>query len=192
MTTNEYRTELAFQMTVVDLFRFADGRTVFVGHVDPGEDAILIPGKCELSVGHQTFEIEIQPEMIHGVPGVTQGMRAITTTDSLPLPHDVLASQITVKGKMRMQGHRDLIGIDSPPHSFVPDRMTLGPRLPEGWDGDAWTSPDESSYFLRAWNKAAAAYAIGKADRYQDARAMLLDEIAKGGRRVQISMSSMP
>ena len=186
---DEHRAALTFQMTVADLFKFADGRTVFVGSIDQGEEAILMPGKCELSVGDQTFEIEMQPEMIHGVPGVAQGMR-LSPRPTPWLPHDVLPCQITVKGKMRMRSNRDLIGIDSPPHTFVPDRMTLGPRLPEGWDGDAWTSPDESSYFLRAWNKAAATYAIGKANRYQDARAMLLGEIAQGGRPVQISISS--
>jgi len=85
-----------------------------------------------------------------------------------------------------MRGHRNLVGIESPPHDFVPDRMTARASPPEGWDGDAWTSPDESSYFLRAWNKAAATYAIGKGDRYEDARAVLLDEIAKGGHRVEI------
>ena len=85
-----------------------------------------------------------------------------------------------------MRGHRDLVGIESPPHDFVPDRMTLGPRLPEGWDGDAWTAPDESCYFLRAWNKATASFAIGRGSRYEDARALLLDEIAKGGRPVSV------
>lgn len=180
------REELTFRMTVHEVFRFADGRTVFVGDVDAGEDAILLPGKCELSVDGQTTEIEIQPEMIGNVRRRDDRMRAVATSNASSLPDNMSPGQIILKGRMRMRGHRNLVGIESPPHDFVPDRMTLGPRLPEGWDGDAWTSPDESSYFLRAWNKAAATYAIGKGDRYEDARAVLLDEIAKGGHRVEI------
>ena len=67
----------------------------------------------------------------------------------------------------------------------------MGPRLPEGWDGDAWTTPDESSYFLRTWNKALAAFAIGIGDRYENARAKLLDEIKRGGRQVEIPLRSV-
>jgi hypothetical protein len=180
------RSELTFRMTVREVFRFADGRTVFVGTVDEGEEAILLPGKCELSMDGQTVEIELQPEMIGQVERLDHHIRAVATSDTLSLPNYVSPGQITLKGRMRMRGHRDLVGIESPPHEFVPDRMALGPRLPEGWDGDAWTSPDESSYFLRAWNKATATYAIGTGNSYEDARAILLDEIAKGGRRVEI------
>jgi len=68
--------------------------------------------------------------------------------------------------------------------------MTLGPRLPDGCDGDAWTSLDESRFFLRAWNKAIARYAIGIGKRYEEARANLLDELNKGGRQVEIAANA--
>ena len=61
---------------------------------------------------------------------------------------------------MRYAGHRHLLGIDSPPREYVPDDMTLGPVLPEGWDGDAWMKPAGGGYFLRAWNKNAAPCAV--------------------------------
>ncbi len=184
------RAEMTFRMAVVDVFKFSDGRTVFVGKIDSGEDAILLPGKCELSVGDLTTEIDIQPEMLSHVQQIDDRLRAVATSNNLSLPNNVSSGQITLRGRMRMRGHRDLVGIESPPREFVPDRMTLGPRLPEGWDGDSWTSPDESSCYLRAWNKATATYAIGRGNRYDEARAVLLDEIARGGRPVEISVRS--
>jgi hypothetical protein len=180
------RAKLTFEMTVLDVFKFADGRTVFIGNINAGEEAILLPGTCELSVDNQTTEIAIQPEMISNFGRFDSGMRAVATADPLSLPNMASSTQITLKGKMRMRGHRHLVGIESPPHDFVPDRMTLGPRLPEGWDGDSWTSPDESSYFLRAWNKDTATYAVGKGNLYAEARTVLLSEIAKGGHHVEI------
>ena len=81
------RAELEFRMTVDDVFRFSDGRTVFVGKIDPGEDAILLPGKCELSVGNLTMEIEIQPEMLADT--WPHGDRAVATSEAVPLPSHV-------------------------------------------------------------------------------------------------------
>jgi hypothetical protein len=174
-------------MAVVDIFRFGDGRTVFVGKIDEGDDAIVLPGKGDLIIGERKIEVELQSEMIDNSERRSDGLRAVATTDPLSIPKNVTPSKLVLKGKMRMRGHRDLIGIESPPREFVPDRMTLGPRLPDGWDGDAWTSPDEARFFLRAWNKAIARYAIGTGGRYEEARANLLDELNKGGRRVEIA-----
>jgi hypothetical protein len=183
------RAEQTFHMNVHDVFRFRDGRTVFAGPVDEGEDAILLAGKCDLIFDGKTAEIRIEPEMISSVPSEARaaGHRAVSTPNMIEgLPSNVVPGQIQLKGKARMHGHRDLVGIDSPPRDFVPDRMTLGPRLPDGWDGDAWTSVDETSFFLRAWNKRAARYAIGTGSRYEDARATLMEEIRRGGRKVEI------
>jgi hypothetical protein len=79
--------------------------------------------------------------------------------------------------------HRHLIGVDSPPDDHVPDNMTLGPNLPAGWDGDAWTreSSHGNSYWLRAWNKSTGQYAIARAEKYEDARKRLLETINNGG-----------
>ena len=86
-------------------------------------------------------------------------------------------------------GHRHLVGIDSPPQDFVSDDMTLGPRLPEGWDGDAWTKPKGGGYFLRAWNKADARCALGVGATYEEASKQLMAEITGGGRKVEIRVT---
>jgi len=79
--------------------------------------------------------------------------------------------------------HRQLIGVDSPPDDYTEDRMTDGPRLPEGWTGDAWTRQDAngSSYWLRAWNKTTGQYAVARADKYEAARLVLQKKISQGG-----------
>ena len=79
--------------------------------------------------------------------------------------------------------------IDSPPADYVPDNLTLGPRLPEGWDGDAWMHPQEKGYFLRAWNKKTAQFAIGRGSRFEEAHQNLLDDIATGKKRVVITVT---
>ena len=80
--------------------------------------------------------------------------------------------------------HRHLIALESPPAEFVPDPMTLGPVLPEGWDGDAWIRPGNPSYFLRAWS-IDGRVAYGIADTYEAARRLLLEDVASGTLRVK-------
>ena len=42
---------------------------------------------------------------------------------------------------------RHLLGIESPPADHVADPSTLGPVLPEGWDGDAWIAAKGDHFF---------------------------------------------
>lgn len=180
-----------FSMLIRDVFHFADGRTVFAGELQEGEALLLCAGPAQLfDRGRLIAEFEIEPEMLPSRSDIweRQSIRAVSTNASIKLlSGDIDGGTLVLKGRMRMTGHRDLVGIDSPPDDFVADTMTLGPRLPRGWDGDAWTSPDESHYFLRAWNKATARYAIATGDRYDEARKTLLGEIAAGGKPVIIS-----
>ena len=92
---------------------------------------------------------------------------------------------------MRYQGHRHLIGIDSPPADYVADDMTVGPVLPEGWDGDAWMNPSGGGHFLRAWNKQTGRFAIGAGTKYEDARQHLLDDVRRGSRRVVVTVAEV-
>lgn len=82
--------------------------------------------------------------------------------------------------------HRHLVGLDSPPPEYIADPMTLGPVLPEGWDGDAWVEPRGRGYFLRAWNKGTARVAYGIGTTYEESRKRLLDDVAAGTRRAEI------
>jgi hypothetical protein len=83
--------------------------------------------------------------------------------------------------------HRHLIGLDSPPPEYVADPMTQGPVLPEGWDGDAWVDPTGPGCYLRAWNKESGRVAYGRGGLYEEARRALLQEVARGSRRVRVS-----
>ncbi len=83
---------------------------------------------------------------------------------------------------------RHLIGIESPPDEFIEDYMTRGPKLPPGWDGDAWIHPSERRCFLRAWNKQTGRTAIGRGVTYEEARKRLLEDVEKGTARVVIQV----
>lgn len=185
------RRELTFSMQVKDIFKLTDGRTVLAGTLENGHEAILLPGRGQLfRDGHKVAEIQIEQELFH--PGGirdAQALYAVGTSDPINISSDDMASgEYLLTGNMRMREHRHLVGIDSPPAHFVPDRMTLGPRLPEGWDGDSWTSPDESRFFLRAWSKSSERYAVANGSTYEEARTGLLQEINAGGRPVQVSI----
>jgi hypothetical protein len=80
--------------------------------------------------------------------------------------------------------HRHLLGLDSPPASYIADAITQGPILPEGWDGDAWVDLGEREYFLRAWNKESGRVAYGRGSSYDEARRALLKDVAHGFRKV--------
>lgn len=84
--------------------------------------------------------------------------------------------------------HRHLLGIESPPADHVPDPLTLGPVLPEGWDGDAWIAAKGDHFFLRAWNKSSSRVAYARAETYETARRLLLDEIADGSQTVEVPL----
>jgi hypothetical protein len=179
-----------FHMKVSDLFRLQDGRTVLTGQVEEGIDALLQPGPCDVLVdGSRVTTIEIHPEMVHSHATIPEGVadRAISTRDDTRLTQELVRTKdCRLEGMVRYRGHRHLIGVDSPPKNFVPDSLTYGPVLPEGWDGDAWQGRDNTGYFLRAWNKRTGRYAIGAAPEYEEARKHLLDEIRSGGQPVKI------
>jgi hypothetical protein len=93
----------------------------------------------------------------------------------------------------RIAMHRHLIGLESPPPDYIPDPMTQGPVLPEGWDGDAWVDPNprRPGYFLRAWNAQTGRVAYARGTTYEDARRMLLTEVAEGTQRVEVRRLSV-
>lgn len=182
------RHDSTFTMQVKDAFTLSGGRTVLAGIIEGVDDMIFVPGKCRLfKDGKEVAEIQGQQELFGRGRTDVEAPYAIGTTDPIELSmEDVAMGKYVLTGKMRMREHRDLIGIASPPHHFVPDRMTLGPRLPEGWDGDSWTSPDESEFFLRAWSKSTGRCATARGASYEEARAALMQKIEEGGSPVEI------
>ncbi|SRR5712691_7848688 len=180
-----------FHMQIKDLFTFADGRTVLVGSLDGGENVLIRPGPCDVYVNDRKVEtIHIEPEMIpqRANPLEFHDLRAVSTLDKTGLTREMIAKEpCRLEGPMAPYGHRHLLGLDSPPENYVTDNMTLGPRLPAGWDGDAWMNPNGDGYFLRAWNKQTGAYAIGTGSRCEEARRKLLDEIKTGNKRVVVT-----
>jgi hypothetical protein len=184
-----------FHMSIKEIFFLRDGRTVFAGPIEEGELAIIEPGPAVVQINGKTLAtVQIEREAIasRAQPLERLEVRAVSTRDPTGLNKETVATQdCTLEGTMRYSGHRHLVGIDSPPPDFVPDDMTLGPRLPDGWDGDAWMKPGGSSYFLRAWNKAHARCATAQDAKYEDARTRLLAAIAAGGRKVEISATEL-
>ena len=183
-----------FLMRVQESFQLGDGRSVLAGDVEGGEQVLILPGQCDVLVdGRKRASITIEPEMLF-TPGdvwTRPDCRAVATRDRISIDKvEIQSGRVTLEGFMSIHGHRDLIGIESPPSDFSPDPMTLGPRLPAGWDGDAWVGPGEADYFLRAWNKSTAQYAIARAPKYLDARDKLLDEIRHHPRTVTIEVTA--
>jgi hypothetical protein len=75
-----------FEMTVMDLFRFGDGRTVLVGPV-VGPSDLVRPCDCQLLVeGVLRNVVRIEGEMLPAQKEV--GHRAFSTRDSISLTRD--------------------------------------------------------------------------------------------------------
>jgi hypothetical protein len=186
---------LTFQLLIKDIFYFRDGRTVLAGPIEGGENTIIKPGPGVILVnGEKLATVLIEPEMIasRALPLERLEVRAVSTRDPTGLTKEIITSkECKLEGNMKFSGHRHLLGIDSPPSHYEPDDMTLGPRLPEGWDGDAWTDPQGGGYFLRAWNKREARYAVASGAKYEDAQTRLLEEIGHGGKKVEILATEM-
>lgn len=71
-----------FEMKIVDIFHFADGRTVFVGKVDR-DTRYIRPCQCELLInGIPKAVIQIEGEMM---PDGTspEGLRSVSTRDPI-------------------------------------------------------------------------------------------------------------
>lgn len=78
---------------------------------------------------------------------------------------------------------KNRIGLPKVPEGFFEDTLTAGPNLPNGWEGDAWTKylgPNSARFFLRAWNKKKGQATSAESDKYEAARAMLLERISTG------------
>ena len=182
-----------FHLSIKDVFFLRDGRTVLTGPVAEGEMAVVVPGPANILIdGRQVATVQFEREAIasRSNPMERLQVRAVSTREQTGLTKEIVASHVCLlEGPMRYAGHRDLMGIDSPPADYIADDMTLGPRLPKDWDGDAWMKPDGAGYFLRAWNKKEARCATAHAAKYEEARQLLLDEIASGGKRVEIRMT---
>ena len=183
-----------YTMRIQDIFKFKDGRVVFVGEVD-GDPRYIHPGPCEIRVdGVPCGRIRVEGEMLasHG-PGHPGGlMRSVSTLSTRIVDREWIAlGRWELKSLSNPRGatmHRHLLGVDSPPPEYIADPMTLGPVLPEGWDGDAWVEPRGRGYFLRAWNKGTARVAYGAGRTYEESRKHLLDEVAEGSRRAEIDV----
>ena len=179
-------------MQVEDIFHFRDGRTVLVGRVEDGP-AFIRRGRFGLWLdGELRGSIDVEGEMLDDgpKPGL---LRSVSTTDGVRLDREEIAGrQLLLKPAPTPEGrrssvHRHLIGLTSPPGDYVADPMTLGPVLPEGWDGDAWEKiGNRGGSFLRAWNKLTGRAAYAEESSYEEARRVLLREVASGGRVVSV------
>ena len=77
-------TQTVFEMRIVDMFRFADGRTVFVGSVTDGPPFIR-PCRCSLVVdGTQRAVIGLEGEMVPDRRH-PEGYRSVSTRDETNL-----------------------------------------------------------------------------------------------------------
>jgi hypothetical protein len=209
-------------MRLEDLFHFQDGRTVFagsilgtVGRIPQCMVEIWVDGKA------RSAPFRIEGEMLAGGRGrpAANASRAVSTVELKCLDRDVLSKGVwelrsspsdlkaieelnardSPRGdalardsERRGTMHRHLIGLESPPDDYVPDPMTQGPVLPEGWDGDAWIDPNprRPGYFLRAWNFRTKRVAYARGTTYVGAREALLAEVAEGTLRVEVRPAS--
>lgn len=110
-----------FEMKIIELFRFVDGRTVFVGSIE-GDVKFIPPCRCELLVdGVPTAALQIEGEMI---PDRTSpaGYRSVSTRDAVCLERQLLS---TSECRLRSTSYPVLKdGSDGP-----------GPTLPASADG---------------------------------------------------------
>jgi hypothetical protein len=182
-------------MRVADIFHFKDGRTVLVGEVEDGPGFIRRGRFGTWLDGELCGSIDVEGEMLHdgSRDGPSGRMRSVSTTDKVRLDREIIANrQFVLKPAPSLEGrrslvHRHLIGLESPPPDYVADPMTLGPVLPEGWDGDAWEKiGNRGGSFLRAWNKTTGRVAYAEATSYEEARRSLLREVSSGGQVVTL------
>ena len=181
------------------LFHFQDGRTVLTGVFDRDPEKMVRLGRFGFWIdGECVGIIVIEGEAIvsgRNTEARRRRIRSLSTTEPIRFNWSDLAGKhlalkpITNSSKGNPLMHRHLLGIESPPSDYVPDSMTLGPVLPEGWDGDSWEKAGGGrGYFLRAWNKGSGRIAIGQADTYEEARRRLMGDISAGTRSVSISL----
>ena len=84
-----------FEMKIVDVFHFSDGRTVFVGHIS-GKPKYIRPCKCDLLIdGVPKAQFQIEGEMISDSQSA-QGFRSISTCAAVPLDKNATARSTCV------------------------------------------------------------------------------------------------
>jgi hypothetical protein len=88
---------LEFEMRIVDLFKFSDGRTVFVGPIT-GSINFVRSCNCQLIVdGTAQGTIQIESEMIPDGQH-PEGHRSLSTREPVPLVREtVLASECLLR-----------------------------------------------------------------------------------------------
>ena len=78
------KTTVCQELKVVDVFRFADGKTVFVGRFD-GDASYIPPCEAELFINdHSVASLHIEGEMMTDRPH-PNGYRSVSTTDTINL-----------------------------------------------------------------------------------------------------------
>jgi hypothetical protein len=127
---------------------------------------------------------------LRSCPSKAEAIQGLESRRDLGSPPGAKWPEQESTGSMTM--HRHLIGLESPPDDYVPDPMTQGPVLPEGWDGDAWVDPNprRTGYYLRAWNAHTNRVAYARGTAYESTRRALLAEVAEGTRKVEIRETS--
>lgn len=74
----------SWEMQIEEIFKFTDGRTVFVGKVR-GQSGFIPPGECELWIGEKLHsKLRIEGEMI-AVRSKRSDLRSVSTHKSLDL-----------------------------------------------------------------------------------------------------------
>ena len=78
------KTTVCQELKVVEVFHFADGKTVFVGRFD-GDASYIPPGKAELFINdHSVASLHIEGELMTDRPH-PNGDRSVSSTDSINL-----------------------------------------------------------------------------------------------------------
>ncbi len=103
----------------------------------------------------------------------------------------LVENSIMTSPEYKQRRMRTRIGIQSPPADFIPDPMTMSSILPTGWDADAWVKPDQSEYFLRAWNKSTRRSAIGQGKTFTEAKKNLINDVQNGTSRATVQVREM-
>ncbi len=82
---------LSFEMRIADIFRFADGRTVFIGPID-SESKFVGPCLCELVVdGVHRSTIRLEGEMVPSGQH-PEGFRSVCTQQPVVLNRETVLS----------------------------------------------------------------------------------------------------
>jgi hypothetical protein len=77
---------MTFSMTIMQVFNFADGRTVLAGFVE-GDVGVIRPGRYGLYQGSKLVrEVEVEGEMMPRTTQGVRGERVVSIADRVGLP----------------------------------------------------------------------------------------------------------